>query len=88
MMKINDANKLTYSVVQLSGFTEISFIDATTLEDLGSFRIKDEKGMAFLSVLSNIFREVRGDYGEYDSNLTARARLDNGTSGTIDFNEF
>lgn len=85
-MIIGNTSKLTYTTfAEEDGTFTIAFKDSTSEADLGSFNIKRENGRAFIEAMLAIFRELSGQYTEYDDNNTAYSDLRNG-AGTIEFN--
>ncbi len=85
-MEIGNTSNISFTVTKNGVFTTFEFKDASTNLSLGTFTIKEDRGLGFIQALATMFREIRGDYAEYDKNEYPRARLENKNSGTIEYN--
>lgn len=85
-MFIKDSNNLAieFSKDDLSGNTTIITLDRNTGDELGRIVMKETRVRFFLESLGIMFRENFGPLQEHES---GRARLDNRSSGTIDFED-
>ena len=85
-MEIGNSSNISFTVTKDGVFTTFEFKDASTNLPLGTFTIREDRGVGFIQALATMFREIRGDYAEYDLNKYPVARLQNKSSGTIEYN--
>lgn len=86
-MNIGNTTNISFSVSKDGVFVTFEFKDASTNLVLGTFTIREDRGLGFTQALATIFREVRGQYAEYDQNQYPIARLENKTTGKIEYNQ-
>ena len=86
-MLIDDLSNLDYTVTDNGTTLTIEFTDPLGPTVVGTFRIRKEKGQAFLRALSELFIEVRAPFGEYAENFSAKTVMRDKQNGTMILNE-
>lgn len=84
-MLIDDRENMTFEVSQTAETVTITFTDSDTTEEIGVFQIDKSKIIGFINALSELFREIRGDFGEFDPNKIPKTNMTNKESGSIRF---